>query len=141
MIRPIPLGRPGWLTAPMRDGIRYNAKGEPFDGSSVNAALTVKARSAGAPGQSPRRPYSRDTEPPELSGMVARVLRSLIRRARDGDLAGLEEIEVIRQAAEIAAIDAAQALRSGEQPYSWTEIGQALGVTRQAAQQRFSGHE
>lgn len=28
-------------------------------------------------------------------------------------------------------------LRSGEQPLSWTEIGTALGITRQAAQQRF----
>lgn len=69
--------------------------------------------------------------------MVARVLRSMVRRAEGGDIDALEELEVIRRAVDDAARDAARGLIEGPGKYSWGEVGRWLGVSRQAARQRY----
>ena len=83
------------------------------------------------------RRFDRSTEPPELTGMIARTLRSLVRRAEDGDINALEELEAIRRAADIAARDAARGLVEGPGGYSWGEVGRWLGLSRQGARQRY----
>lgn len=85
----------------------------------------------------PRPTYDLDTEPPELSGMVGRVLGSLVRRAQDGDIAALEELRVIREAVVRSEVLAARGLVEGSGRYSWGEVGRWLGFSRQAARQRY----
>lgn len=69
--------------------------------------------------------------------MVTRVLRALVRRAEAGDLEALEQLQRLQREAEAALVAAARAAHGAPGHYSWTEIAYALGVTRQAARQRF----
>ena len=69
--------------------------------------------------------------------MVLRVVRSLVRRAQAGDINALEELVRIQAAVGQAIPDAARGLHAEPGLYSWGEIGRWLGMTRQAAQQRF----
>jgi hypothetical protein len=67
----------------------------------------------------------------------SRIIRAFQRRVSDGDVASLMYLLSVAELAEDAARDAAVDLnRAG---YSWQEIGNALGVSRQAAHQRFTG--
>lgn len=79
-----------------------------------------------------RRVYEND----EYAGMMRRMLLGWFRRCADGDPADLTDLldasrlldQGIRSAVQ------GQRLRFGT---SWTEIGAAAGITRQAAQQRW----
>ena len=82
----------------------------------------------------PNRP-GRVTENDEYAAFARRVLRAYARRVADGDVEAL--ILMFGLAAEIdtAITQAVKGLRTFG--YSWAEIGSRLGVTRQAAQQRW----
>jgi hypothetical protein len=71
----------------------------------------------------------------DYAAFARRILRAYARRVADGDVEAL--IAMTRQAAEIdAAIgQAVTGLRAFG--YSWAQIGARLGITRQAAQQRW----
>jgi hypothetical protein len=69
--------------------------------------------------------------------MVRRMLRSLVRRAGDGDLFALEALANLERASSEAVTQAARAAHDGEAHYSWTDIALELGISRQAARQRF----
>ena len=69
--------------------------------------------------------------------MIGRVLGSLVRRAEGGDPDALVELEVNAQATRQAQGKAARGLVSGPGKFSWGEVGRWLGITRQAARQRF----
>ena len=71
----------------------------------------------------------------EYAAFARRVLRAYARRVADGDVEAL--ILMFGLAAEIddAITEAVKGLRATG--YSWAEIGSRLGVTRQAAQQRW----
>ena len=85
-----------------------------------------------------RQPYR---ETPQFGGMVRRMVKAYGRRvAGDGDIASLADLVALRGQvdAEIEAAAAALHEGTGGRPgYSWTEIGTVLGITRQAARQRF----
>lgn len=75
-------------------------------------------------------------EAPEMEAFMRRMARALARRAAEGDLEALAAIVAARA-------DLADALEVGargahEHGYSWTEIGREIGITRQAARQRFA---
>ena len=79
----------------------------------------------------------------ELVGFQRRMARALVKRAREGDLDALVALVDARDAFNAAIVAAAQALHydyhdvhSGS--YSWGEIARELGITRQAARQRFA---
>lgn len=79
-----------------------------------------------------------EREPRDLAAMMHRMIRALGRRfdGGDADAPDLVEFAALRatiDAAEQAAVDALRD-RYG---YSWAEIAQPLGITRQAAQMRF----
>ena len=79
------------------------------------------------------RPYR---ETPDYLGGVQRMLRALGRRVADCDLEmlpALAECELL--ADELLGIAARQLHDSHD--YSWTDIGRVLGMSRQAARQRF----
>lgn len=73
-------------------------------------------------------------EASELGGMVKRMFRALARRAAEGDLLALEELVGLSEPLSLAISEAAKGAKLAD--YSYTEIGEAMGVSRQAARQR-----
>jgi hypothetical protein len=78
-------------------------------------------------------------ECPELEAFLRRMMRALVRRAAEGDLEAVEVLARLNGEIAQATRDAGDAAwRCG---YSYTQIGDALGITRQAARQRFLTRE
>lgn len=85
-------------------------------------------------------PYigKRYTETGEYLIFVRRVLRGLSHRVGSADLEALREMVALRNDLEASITEAVAGLRNDPvAPASWGEIGQALDITRQAAQQRY----
>lgn len=74
-------------------------------------------------------------ETPEYAAMMRRLVRRYGERVGEADPVDLATMLEVRDAFD-AAIDAAVAGQS-EAGFSWREIAEALGTTRQAAWQRF----
>lgn len=72
--------------------------------------------------------------------MALRVIRALVRRAESGDTEALEQLQMIEALAQSATGEALTRMQAGSgsvsQPYSWAELGEAMGVTRQTAHER-----
>jgi len=81
-----------------------------------------------------KRPV-RVRENDEYAAFARRVLRAYARRIADGDVEALTLMTDLADEIDIAISQAVQGLRVFG--YSWAEIGSRLGVTRQAAQQRW----
>lgn len=77
-------------------------------------------------------------EAPDMGAFMGRTLRAMVRRAADGDQEVLSVLAALEQQLHDAQRDAAQQLHARGQ--SWTFIGRELGITRQAAQQRFGAY-
>ncbi len=90
--------------------------------SSVKARLTPNRR---------RRPVEND----EYASFVRRVMRAHARRVAAGDVDALVDMTELATALDEAITQAVTGLRNTG--YSWAEIAARLGVTRQAAQQRW----
>jgi hypothetical protein len=73
------------------------------------------------------------------AAFARRVVRAQGRRVAAGDVDGLADLLTLAEQVE-AAIDAAVAglRRAG---YSWAEIAARVGISRQAAQQRWGGDQ
>lgn len=82
-----------------------------------------------------RRSRRERPESPELGQASRRFARALASRAAEGDTEALEQLVEVAAAVDDAIGVAARALHGVD--YSWTDIGNVLGVTRQAARQRF----
>lgn len=79
------------------------------------------------------------TETTEYSRFARRIVSAYGRRIREnGDVESLAELVDLADDVNRTLAVVVTRLRD-EQGYSWTDVGHALGVTRQAAQQRF-GH-
>lgn len=76
-------------------------------------------------------------ETPEFVGMVRRCIRAAGRRVAAGDVSCLNDLANLQVTLDDAIRDAVGALRAAPWNYSWEMIGDNLGVTKQAAQQRF----
>jgi len=63
------------------------------------------------------------------------ILRAHSRRVADGDVEALSLMTGLAGELDAAVAEAVQGLRA--RGYSWAEIGTRLGITRQAAQQRW----
>lgn len=70
-----------------------------------------------------------------MGAAVRRFVRSLAKRCAEGDDVAFEQLVEARRAIDEALGDAARAMHGFG--YSWTEIGDRLGTTRQNARQRF----
>jgi hypothetical protein len=90
--------------------------------SSVKAGLTPNRR---------RRTVEND----EYEEFIRRILRAYSRRVADGDVEALSLMTGLANELDNAIAEAVKGLRS--RGYSWAEIGTRLGLTRQAAQQRW----
>jgi hypothetical protein len=89
---------------------------------------TVKA------GLTPKRPR-RQVENDGYAAFVRRILRAYSRRVGDGDIEALVLMLGMAEEIDVAIAEAVNGLRA--YGYSWAEIGSRVGVTRQAAQQRW----
>ncbi len=69
--------------------------------------------------------------------LTRRVLRAYARRVATGDVEALTLMLGLSAEIDTAISQAVTGLR--EFGYSWAEIGSRLGITRQAAQQRWGG--
>ena len=74
----------------------------------------------------------------QYAAFARRILRAYARRISAGDIDALADITTLAADIDNAIRHAVTGLR--ETGYSWAEIGAALGVTRQAAQQRWGGN-
>ncbi|WP_217182594.1 hypothetical protein [Streptomyces sp. AC495_CC817] len=81
----------------------------------------------------------REIETSEYLSFVRRALRAAGERVADCDPFDLAELLTIRESVEVAITTAVVGLRS--QGYSWAEVGDGLGISRQAAQQRYGKAE
>jgi hypothetical protein len=81
-----------------------------------------------------RRPVEND----EHARFVRRVMRAYARRVEAGDIDALADMTVLATELDEAIAQAVIGLR--EAGYSWAEIAARLGVSRQAAQQRWGRH-
>jgi hypothetical protein len=82
---------------------------------------------------------SRKTGPVENADyfqMVGRMVRGMGKRGANGDYTDLTEMAKVQQMMTDAMQAAVDGMRE-QQGYSWADIGEGLGITRQAAQQRF----
>jgi hypothetical protein len=77
----------------------------------------------------------RTVENDEYAAFARRVLRAYARRVADGDVEALTLMLGLSAEIDTAIAQAVTGLRGFG--YSWAEIGNRLGVTRQAAQQRW----
>jgi len=75
----------------------------------------------------------------EYAAFARRVLRAYARRVGTGDIDALARMTDLAGEIDEAIGEAVAGLRAFG--YSWTEIGTRLGVTRQAAQQRWGGQQ
>jgi hypothetical protein len=89
---------------------------------------TVKA------GLTSKRPR-RQVENGEYAAFVQRIVRTCSRRVGDGDVEALALVPGLAQDIDVAIAVAVKGLR--ERGYPWAEIGSRLGITRQAAHQRW----
>jgi DNA-directed RNA polymerase specialized sigma24 family protein len=99
--------------------------------SGVNATLTRArpARTRGARGH-------RVVENGEFAAFTSRVVRAAGRRVAAGDIDGLPALAALSAKLDAAIADAVVGLRG--HGYSWAEIAARLGITRQAAHQRWN---
>lgn len=74
-------------------------------------------------------------ESPELGAAVQRMMRALVTRAAEGDWEALEQLAIIEQLAPMATGLGAH-LAHERMGYSFTQLADQLGVTRQAMRQR-----
>jgi hypothetical protein len=80
---------------------------------------------------------ARLVETDDYAAFTRRILRAYARRVADGDIEALTLMLGLSAEIDTAIGQAVTGLRASG--YSWAEIGARLGITRQAAQQRW-GH-
>jgi hypothetical protein len=96
----------------------------PADQNTVNTRLT------------PNRPR-RVVENDEYAAFLGRIVRAYARRVAAGDVEALTLMTGLSADLDDAIAQAVTGLR--QFGYSWADIGSRLGITRQAAQQRWGG--
>jgi hypothetical protein len=105
----------------------YPGNGHPVTGqNAVNTALTSK-------------PARLVVENDAYAAFARRVLRAYARRVATGDVEALIAMTGLAGDIDTAIGNAVTGLRG--YGYSWAEIGTRLGITRQAAQQHWGGHQ
>lgn len=65
-------------------------------------------------------------------------MKAYAKRIGAGDIAALPEFVAMREELDAHILGVITELRSERWNYSWAQIGDVLGITRQAAQKRFA---
>ncbi|RZU50678.1 hypothetical protein EV385_2456 [Krasilnikovia cinnamomea] len=95
--------------------------------NTVKPALTPK------PGKRARR----RVENTQFDAFARRILRAYARRIADGDVEALGALAALTAEVDAVCRLAVAGLRQAPYGYSWSEIADRLGVSRQAAQMRY----
>src|SRR5262245_34137829 len=95
---------------------------------TTKTASTTKSATA-------RKPARRVKDNSEYAAFALRILRGYTRRVAAGDIDALAPMVAFVSEVDTAVRDAVAGLRSWG--YSWDELAQRLGVTRQAVQMRY----
>ncbi len=95
--------------------------------NTVKPALTPK----------PRKRSKHEVETPEFDAFVRRILRAYARRVAAGDVEALRSLAMLSSEVDAVTRLAVAGLRQSPYSYSWSEIADRLGVTKQAAQMRY----
>ena len=103
--------------------------------SYVDHTLTLQPRPGDGRSSKPGR---RDVvENDEYAAFVRRIIRAYARRVATGDVEALTDMVSLSGLLDDAISEAVIGLRT--HGYSWAEIGSRIGISRQAAQQRWGG--
>lgn len=78
----------------------------------------------------------REVETDEFLKFARRIIRAAGKRVGDGDPCDLAALVEVRKEMERVEVEAVRMMRE-KYEYSWEMIGQDLGMTRQAAQQKY----
>ncbi|MGW5682473.1 hypothetical protein [Nonomuraea sp. NPDC003754] len=81
---------------------------------------------------------SRSIENTDYGAFLKRIIRAYSKRIADGDIEALADLSGVVAELDHAIAQAVTKLRA-EYGYSWADIARPLGITRQAAQQRWGG--
>jgi hypothetical protein len=101
------------------------------------AGVTAAAAFGVNPGLTLRRRSRPVVENDDYAAFARRIIRAHGRRVAAGDPDALAALVALAAQIEAATADGVAGLRAAG--YSWAEIAARLGVTRQAAQQRWGG--
>ena len=104
--------------------------------SYVNQALTIQPGDNSRPSKSRRRAV---VEKDDYAEFVRRILVAYARRVASGDVEALRHMVAMSDLLDQAITQAVKGLRA--HGYSWAEIGDRLGISRQAAHQRWGGDQ
>jgi hypothetical protein len=96
--------------------------------NTVRSALTPKPRSKRA---------RRQVETSEFDAFVRRILRAYARRVAQGDVEALRSLSQLSSEVDAVTRLAVAGLRKPPYCYSWSEIADRLGVTKQTAHERY----
>jgi ribosomal protein S20 len=96
--------------------------------NTVKPALTPKPR---------RKRARREVENAQFDAFVRRILRAYARRVANGDVEALRSLAALSSEVDAVTRLAVAGLKKGPYSYSWSEIADRLGVSRQAAQMRY----
>ena len=96
--------------------------------NTVRSALTSKPRSKRA---------RRQVETTEFDAFVRRILRAYARRVAAGDVEALRSLALLSSEVDAVTRLAVAGLRKPPYSYSWSEIADRLGVTKQTAHERY----
>jgi hypothetical protein len=102
--------------------------------SYVNQVLTIQPSGDSRPAKPRRRDV---VENDEYAAFIRRIIRAFAKRVATGDVEALRDMVGLSGLLDEAITEAVIGLR--KHGYSWAEIGDRLGITRQAAQQRWGG--
>lgn len=86
----------------------------------------------------PKRPRS-VIENSEYAAFARRILRAYSRRIATGDIESLAHLITLADEVDDATQQAVNGIRAAG--YSWADVGDRLGISRQAAQQRWGRRE
>lgn len=100
---------------------------------SVNPRLTPKHRTGTGAGHQARRRVVVEND--DYAAFTRRVIAAHGRRIARGDIEGLSTLAALADDIDTALHAAVTGLRAAG--FSWAEIATRLGITRQAAHQRF----
>jgi hypothetical protein len=84
-----------------------------------------------------RKRTKRDVENSDFDGFVRRILRAYGRRVAGGDVEALRSLATLLAEVDAVTRLAVAGLRHRPYSYSWSEIADRLGTSRQAAQMRY----
>lgn len=96
--------------------------------NTVRSALTPRPRTKRA---------RRQVETAEFDAFVRRILRAYARRVAAGDVEALRSLAQLSSEVDAVTRLAVAGLRTSPYSYSWSEIADRLGVTKQTAHERY----